>query len=160
MSQAVDKVIKKSFRMLNKSPKNIKSILENPIIYAVLILFIGIYGPRLSPKLPKVARDLFDNVIFRLVILTLVLYMTNKNLQMALLISIGFMLITSLTNSMQMEEFIIKNNLDGYTDFGSVPIKMKESVEKKPTPIKPKSLLKSLQDEIKTALNGYKNIGF
>ena len=37
MSQAVDKVIKNSLRMVNKSPKNIKSILENPIIYAVLI---------------------------------------------------------------------------------------------------------------------------
>jgi len=159
MSQVLNKVIKNSQKIINKSPKNIKSMLDNPTIYAVLILFIGIYGPRLSPKLPKVVRDLFDNSIFRLAILTLVLYMTNKNLQLALLVSIGFMLITSLTNSMQMEEFIIKNTLDGYTDFGSATIKMNEPKEKAPPAAKPKSLLKSLQDEIKTAINGYKNIG-
>ena len=41
------------------------NILSNPTSYGLLALFLGIYGPRLHPKLPPIIRDLFNNNVFR-----------------------------------------------------------------------------------------------
>ena len=40
--------------------------------------YISCYGPRLSPKLPRVVRDLFNNNYFRFSVILLVIYMSNK----------------------------------------------------------------------------------
>ena len=41
----------------------ISNLVETPIYYGILALFLSIYGPRLHPKLPPVIKDLFNNSV-------------------------------------------------------------------------------------------------
>ena len=104
--------------------KNASSVMEriasSKYIYAIIIIFITMYGPRLSPKLPKVLRELFSNSVFRVVILLLVVFIASNNLTLALLVSIGFMLLTSIINSQDLEEHFIKEYMENYSEFRCV----------------------------------------
>jgi hypothetical protein len=93
---------------INNLNSNISKLISNPILYSLLALFLTIYGPRLQPKLPPIMRNLFNNNYFRFLIILLVTYMTSKNLQLALIISIGFCLIISLATSQEIQEKFIE----------------------------------------------------
>jgi len=84
-------------KLLNKS-------IDNPIIYSVLALFLAIYSPRLAPKIPNWLMDLFQNEIFKFIILLLVVYVSSKDLQLSLLISIAFVMVMSIVNYQYTEE--------------------------------------------------------
>ena len=51
---------------------------------------LGMYGPRLHPKLPDSVKILFENPVFRCAVLFLVAYMAHRDFTGALVISIVF----------------------------------------------------------------------
>ena len=97
--------------ILDNSMKTVDStltgVLSDPKYYGLLAIFLAMYGPRLSPKLPKTVRNLFNNNYFRFAVILLVIYMSNNDLSMALIITIGFVLVMSLANSQEIEEVIV-----------------------------------------------------
>tara|TARA_B110000908_G_C10067054_1_gene363337 strand:- start:199 stop:675 length:477 start_codon:yes stop_codon:yes gene_type:complete len=97
--------------------KIMKVIMDNEMYYGVLVLFLAMYGPRLSPKLPDPIKDLFNNSIFRFAIIVLIIFLSNKNLKSALMITILFLTFISLTSSFEMEEHMISNNLENFSEF-------------------------------------------
>ena len=101
----------------------LESIMNNvsttPVLYGFLAMFLTMYGPRLHPKLPPMVRDLFNNNVFRFVVILLVIYISNNNLQMALIVSIGFLLVTSIAGSLDLEEKFA-NEIEGYGNFNDV----------------------------------------
>ena len=46
---------------------------ENKTLYTFVTLFLILYGSLAKPKLPSVIRQLFDNAIFRVMILSLII---------------------------------------------------------------------------------------
>ena len=110
-------IVNTSFKKVDNT---ITSFLSNPVYYGVLAIFLAMYGPRLSPKLPRVVRDLFNNNYFRFSVILLVIYMSNKDLSMALIITIAFILIMSLANSQEIKESFPDNNKEGFSDFDSI----------------------------------------
>ena len=116
----MNKLLKKVTGSLGSNEKILKNLLNGPYVYAVIVLIIGIYGPRLSPRLPNSVRDLFNNAFFRFVILTLVVYLSNKNLYVALIISISFVLLLNLANSLEVEEHFVKKYAENFSEFGVV----------------------------------------
>jgi hypothetical protein len=66
-------------------------LVENVYVFAVLCIFLTMYGPRLHMRLPPTLMGLFNNAIFRAAILFLIAYMSHKDFVGALAITIIFM---------------------------------------------------------------------
>ena len=96
------------------------NVLSNPVTYGVLAIFLAMYGPRLHPKLPKPVKDLFGAPLFRFAVIVLVIYMSTKDLSMALVISIAFLIVMSIANSQDMEEEFMNRYKEGYSNFDAI----------------------------------------
>ena len=100
-----------------------EKFINKDIIYAIIALFLAMYGPRLHPKLPEFINKLFNNNYFRFCVILLIAYLSNKNLQLSLIIAVGFCLILSLANSNDIiEKFNIdyNENNEKYGDYGII----------------------------------------
>jgi len=130
------------------------SSINNPIMYGIIVIILSMYGPRLGPKLPKVVRDLFSNSIFRLCVLILVVYLTTKNLQSALIVALTLTLVINITNSLDLEEHFTRETLQNFSDFETF-------VDVPPTcgAMETQPVINTNDDEtvINKAIEGYKN---
>ena len=79
--------------------KVMNQITNKPVYYGLIAMLLTFYGPRLHPKLPVEIVNLFNNSYFRFAVILLIIYTSNKDLQTALMITIAFFLIMSLSNS-------------------------------------------------------------
>lgn len=77
----------------------IDNILNNEYINIILIVFVILYQCILLPKLPKVMIDVADNTMFKVLILTLIAFIANRNLRVSLLIAIVFLLTLNIANT-------------------------------------------------------------
>lgn len=88
-----------------------KNLIENTYIFAILSVFLAMYGPRLHIALPRSIRSLFSNSFFRALVLFLVVYMSQHDMMMALTITIIFVVVmygvqmTNLLEGMYVENF-------------------------------------------------------
>ena len=99
---------------------NMESILSNPITYGVVAIFLGMYGPRLHPRLPAAVKDLFNVPLFRFAVIALIIYMSNRDLTMSLIITIAFLVILSIANSQDMQEEFMDRYREGYSSFDMI----------------------------------------
>lgn len=84
--------------------QSVKNFFDNPIVLGVIAIFITMYGPRLSPKLPDFVKDAFNNSVFRFIIMVLVIFSGLKDIRLALIISILFIGIMSIVNTQNIKE--------------------------------------------------------
>ena len=96
---------------LNISKYQLKKFLNNVYILPLLTVFLAMYSPRLSPKLPNFIKDLFQNSFFNFFIILIIIYLSNKNLQISFIISLTFLLIISLVNLQEVKDTIEKLTL-------------------------------------------------
>lgn len=73
-----------------------KFLIQQKYVNTALYLFLILYAGLAAPKLPSYISNLFDNVIFRMVVLFLIAYLSAKDVRAALLVSIG-LIITLIT---------------------------------------------------------------
>ena len=82
-----------------------KSILDNDYVFALLSMLTIIYASQVRIELPEVIRNLFENDIFRVVFLSLLLvYRFDKTPQVSILISIVFLLTMHHLNQQEIKE--------------------------------------------------------
>lgn len=79
--------------------KVMNQITNKPVYYGLIAMLLTFYGPRLHPKLPVEIVNLFSNNYFRFAIILLIIYTSNRDLQTALMITVAFFLVMSLSNS-------------------------------------------------------------
>ena len=104
MKKQVEKVLKWDFLSNNK------------VIFAILAIFLTMYGPKFAPKLPNNFREVFNSTWFRACTMFLILYYSNKNLSASLLITIVFFVTSIIINKyFIMEQFFIR--------YSQVPVK-------------------------------------
>jgi len=84
--------------------KFIESILENPIFYAILAVFLAVYGPRLHPRLPKNIRNLFNMRWFRVLVILLIVFLSSHDLKLSLIVSLAFLIILMMTDASDVKE--------------------------------------------------------
>jgi hypothetical protein len=101
-------------KFLNKS-------ISNPVVYSFLAMFLAMYSPRLAPTLPSWMMNLFQNNIFRFMVLLLVVYLSSKDLQLSLLIVIAFVLIISIVNYQNTQE-TFRNYLEQFENQMQTPL--------------------------------------
>jgi hypothetical protein len=99
---------------------NMENIVSNPITYGVIAIFLGMYGPRLHPKLPKPVKDLFNVPLFRFSVIALIIYMSTRDITMSLIITIAFLIVLSIANSQDMEEEFLDRYREGFSQFDMI----------------------------------------
>jgi hypothetical protein len=75
---------------------NPKHLVQNSYLFGVLSIFLVMYGPRLQPALPNSLRNVFDNSLFRGIVIFLILYLSSKNIQLSLVICVIFLVTMNL----------------------------------------------------------------
>jgi len=82
-------------------------LFKNNRMAVIVTFFLVFYGGSASPKLPTFIVDLFNNSVFRVFVLSLIVYKANKNPVLSLMIAIGFTLIMDAVNKQKLfEKFI------------------------------------------------------
>jgi len=92
---------------------NVESLLQNGYFIALLAIFLTMYGPRLHPTLPNSLRNLFNNRLFRVLVMFLVVYLSNKNLTLSLTITIIFVVTMSIVNHVNAVEMLTMEKFYG-----------------------------------------------
>ena len=80
------------------------NILDNKFVSTGITLMIGLYASLLGPQLPAFVKNLFNNTIFRILVLFLVLVRANKDPAMAIVIVIAFVLTMDYIYRMDSKE--------------------------------------------------------
>ena len=87
---------------------NINNVLEtvfsNKYGSIVLTMFLVFYSGLAAPKLPSFIRELFNNPIFRILILSLIVYKGNKDPELAIMIAVGFTVTMNFISSQKFFE--------------------------------------------------------
>ena len=90
-----------------------------PYILGALLFVTMIYGPRLSPKLPDGIKVLFNNFLFRAIVMFFVLYSCTANFGILLSIAIViiFMILMNLLQTGHLMENFQQENFRGHTQY-------------------------------------------
>lgn len=67
-------------------------------------LFLLLYASLARPQLPELLANMFNNALFRLIILALVVFMSGHNFQLSLMIAIAFTLSMNLLSEQKVAE--------------------------------------------------------
>ena len=77
---------------------------ENKTLYTFVTLFLILYGSLAKPKLPSVIRQLFDNAIFRVMVLSLILIRKGNDLHLSIMIAVAYIFTMQLNNMEKTKE--------------------------------------------------------
>ena len=87
----------------------LKPFIEQQTLFTFVSIFLMLYASLAKPKIPIIIRQLFDNAVFRFMVLTLILWRGNKDIKSSLLLAIGFVLTMQIVNKQKTEDMI--NNI-------------------------------------------------
>lgn len=77
---------------------------KNMYLFGVLSIFLTVYGPRLHQKLPNGLRILFTNRVFRAGVLFAIAYISSKDIQSAIVITLVFIITMNLFHTSKLLE--------------------------------------------------------
>lgn len=96
-----------------------ESLIKNTWLFGVLSLFLAMYGPRLQPELPNELRNLFNNPLFRGLIIFLIIYLSERNMATALVITVVFIITINLLTTSNILENVKKTLMnERYNNYG------------------------------------------
>ncbi len=87
-----------------KDTLNPEYLVQNTYLFSVLSIFLAMYGPRLHPKLPSTIKNLFDNPIFRALVLFLIVYLSSKNFESSVVLTVVFLVTMNLLHTSKVFE--------------------------------------------------------
>ena len=88
--------------------QNLGWVHENKYVLPVLSLFLGMYAALARPKLPNFIGRLFENPVFRLIVISYIIYRGNKDPQLSLMIAAAFLITMHMINKKYVES--LNNN--------------------------------------------------
>lgn len=77
---------------------------KEEVFSTILTIFLALYAALLGPELPKSIKNLFNNTIFRIIVLFLVVYKGNKDPRLSIMIAIAFVLTLDYLHVMDTKE--------------------------------------------------------
>lgn len=78
-------------------------------VSTILSTFLILYGGLASPQLPTFVKNLFENRIFKILILSLVVYSSNKDPKFAIMMAVAFTITMNILDTMTLEEKFSEN---------------------------------------------------
>ena len=106
--------------------KNTNKLLKNDTTKIVLTLVLALYSALAAPALPNKVVTFFDSMLGKLLFLFLIGYMASKDIQVALMIAVAFVVTLHVANKRVTENYI-NNVLENYESYE----KKKEEEEEK-----------------------------
>jgi hypothetical protein len=88
-------------KLVNKKISGLKS---NDILHSILTMSLVLYAGLAAPSLPKSISKLFDFAAFRITILSLIMWNTNDNPALSLMLAIGFVVSMNTLSGKQIFE--------------------------------------------------------
>ena len=85
---------------------NLGWVHENKYVLPVLSLFLGMYAALARPTLPKFIEKLFENPVFRLVMISYIIYRGNQNPQLAVMIAAAFLITIHMINKNKINKLV------------------------------------------------------
>ena len=79
-------------------------------VSTLISTFLILYGGLASPQLPGFVKTLFENRIFKILILSLVVYSSNKDPKFAIMMAVAFTITMNMLDSMTLSEKFSSNN--------------------------------------------------
>lgn len=89
----------------------IQNVFDNQTFIIVLSIILGLYSALLAPALPNNVIMFFDSIIGKLIFLFLIAFMASKNIQVALMMSVAFVVTLTIANKNEIEE-----SFESFTD--------------------------------------------
>lgn len=80
----------------------LSSIFKNKYSSTIVTIFLIAYASLARPKLPNFITNLFENPIFRVFILSLIVYRGNKNPTLSILIAMGFVVTMNIISKQKI----------------------------------------------------------
>ena len=107
--------------------KDSKNVFQNSFIFVLLLVFLTLYSSKLGPQLSPNIKNLFNNSFFRGLVIFLILYLSNRNIALSLMITIIFCVTMILVNRNNVENFMIRygpalNNCNAYKNKNNYPL--------------------------------------
>ena len=96
----------------------------------IITFFLVFYGATASPNLPDFILDLFKNEMFRVLILSLIVYKGNSNPTFSILIAFSFVLIMNMINKREIVEGFRENFKETFTNNNNYESQYHKSLEK------------------------------
>jgi hypothetical protein len=78
--------------------------LSNPYIMAILKITLALFAAQIAPRAPVYIQDLFKNTYVKIILISLIVYMSEKDLQLALLFSIILVLGSNMLSGRSLLE--------------------------------------------------------
>ena len=82
----------------------LSTVFKNRYSSTLITLFLVLYSGLVAPKLPNFIVKLFENPIFRILILSLIVYNGNKDPQFAIMIAVGFTVTMNMVSKQKLFE--------------------------------------------------------
>ena len=82
----------------------ISEVFDNKYVTTSITVILGLYAALLGPNLPPFVQNLFNNTIFRILVLFLVVVSGNKDPKLAIMIAIAFVLTLDYIYAQQAKE--------------------------------------------------------
>lgn len=79
-------------------------VLGNQYIMAVVKLFLMLYAAQIAPKLPTLAQNTLQNTFVKVIGVTLIAYLADIDLQLAIILAVIFVLSTNLLSGRSIFE--------------------------------------------------------
>ena len=95
-----------------------EQILQNPFIMAFAKIFLIVYSVQFAPKLSPQIQSFFDNVFVKIAGIALIVWLMNKDYQLAILVAIAFVLSINLING----RGVLENYTNEYADYNQTPV--------------------------------------
>lgn len=89
---------------IDKTIKESLSFLDNEYINAGLSLFLILYASMVAPKLPNFLVNLFDNYLFKFLMFFLIVYISRKDVTIAIICSVAVMVSLLALNRIKLNE--------------------------------------------------------
>jgi|SaaInlStandDraft_5_1057022.scaffolds.fasta_scaffold00392_3 hypothetical protein len=118
----------------------LEPLFKNQRVAVMITFFLVFYGGASGPKLPSFIIELFENPIFRVFILSLIVYKGNSNPTLSIMIAVVFTLMMDMINKQKLfEKFTTISKMERYTKgkerFGNLEIELEDSSTENMTPI-------------------------
>tara|TARA_B100001093_G_scaffold494648_1_gene538301 strand:- start:169 stop:543 length:375 start_codon:yes stop_codon:yes gene_type:complete len=84
--------------------QTMSDVFSNKYSAALITLFLVLYGGFAAPTLPKFMVKMFDSPIFRILILSLIVYKGNKDISMSIMIAVAFTISMNIVNKQKFFE--------------------------------------------------------
>ena len=98
----------------------LSTVFRNKYSSTLITMFLVFYSGLAAPKLPNFVVGLFENPIFRILILSLIVYNGNRDPQFAIMIAVGFTVTMNIISKQKLFEGFADNDLSADSDLGLI----------------------------------------